>query len=174
MELMIDTFVKPLEDNRAVLLENEVSVTNKQKEDLFGTIERIHFFHKNLFSPTLESCNGDVVAFSNAITEMCSDGSFNCYLIYGLDEKACTHRRNLYYRFFMEKITKESGIAFSFSPIQQLARYHLTLIKLLEESHKLPASSDEVSAISRAEQAFKRMIDRVYITRNLSQSSRLY
>lgn len=86
MEQLIEKYVDAF-DNIPLLLKNESSVTNRQKEELFGPIKKIHELHKTEFHPILLACSGDVEFFARQVSEMCNNGSFNAYIIYAMDEK---------------------------------------------------------------------------------------
>lgn len=71
----------------ALRLKNEDSITDRQKEELFGPIERIYHLHKTVFYPMLISHRDDIVGFAEEISMMCRENFFNSYLIYAIDEK---------------------------------------------------------------------------------------
>lgn len=97
-ELMIEKYVREFETQPGLRLSNETSITERQKEDLFGPIEAICRFHKNEFHPMLVSCGDNVLLFATSLSKMCKDGAFNIYLIYAMDEKVNYHKFIIYVR----------------------------------------------------------------------------
>lgn len=67
---------------------------------------------------------------------------------------------------------KEVGFAYDFSPIQQLARYHLVIIDILRDLRTVPIMKNAIVAMSKAESDWKNMMDKVYAARNFSLNRR--
>ena len=87
MELMIEKYVNAFDDIPAIRLKGEESITERQKEEIFGPIVKIHELHKNEFHPILLACSGNVGFFARNVSEMCKNGSFSMYIIYAMDQK---------------------------------------------------------------------------------------
>lgn len=87
MDLLIEKYVKEFENIPALRLRNESSITERQKEELFGPIEKIYDFHNEKFHLKLMACGQNVVLFAKVLSEMCINRDFNPYLVYALDEK---------------------------------------------------------------------------------------
>lgn len=82
----------------------------------------------------------------------------------------CEHRRNVYYKFFMNEIMDKVGFAFEFRAIQQLARYHLIIIEMLKDLKDQGASDDAIKALTQTEIDWKRMMGKIYAMRNLASN----
>lgn len=138
MEVMIEKHVKAFECILALCLKGEDSITNRQKTELFGPIESIHNFHKEIFHPQLLACQHDVVLFAKKISEMCTSGCFNQYLVYGMDEKVNSRHeievyessRNFFFR-----------IANTVEPFTTNSSSTRSPIKLDSRTSSLPSSS---------------------------------
>lgn len=87
MDLLIKSYVLKFENIPALRLKNNRVVTDRQKEELFGPIKRIHDFHREVFQKKLRDCDLDVVRFAETLSELCTEGWFNQYIWYALDEK---------------------------------------------------------------------------------------
>lgn len=68
----------------------------------------------------------------------------------------------------MQSITDKIGIAFEFAPIQQLARYHLIIIEILNKLKKESASNEEIEAMTKAEADWKALMVQIYSMRNFA------
>lgn len=87
MKLLIEKYVDALDDIPALRMKDRQSITNRQKEELFGPIKQIHELHNNEFHPILLACSGDVEFFAKYVSQMCITGSFGVYISYAMDEK---------------------------------------------------------------------------------------
>lgn len=87
IEFLISKYVEEFEALPALRLKNETSITNRQKQELFGQIERIYKLHRDMFHPNLLSCGLNVVKFGKKLSELCVARDFNVYLVHALDEK---------------------------------------------------------------------------------------
>lgn len=87
MELLIENYVNECDKIPALYLKGEINVTNRQKEELFGPIVRIHELHRNVIHPKLSVCVNNLKLFGRTISAFCNDGTFNSYIVYAMDEE---------------------------------------------------------------------------------------
>lgn len=90
MTLLIEKYVKAMENEPSFIMEGETCVTCRQKEDLFGPIEKILEVHRTEFNAILLGCAGDINVFAKEVSKICNNGSFLIYIIYAMNEKVKT------------------------------------------------------------------------------------
>lgn len=87
METLLTNFVETFDSLPALRLKNEAAVSNRMKQELFGSIESIYVFHKCSFHPKLLESGQDVKLLATNIAQLCSAGFFSNYIIHAMDQK---------------------------------------------------------------------------------------
>lgn len=62
----------------------------------------------------------------------------------------------------------KAGVPYEFSPVQQLARYHLSIIEMLREAVEAKAPQDTIANLTQTVGDWKQMMEKIYAMRNLS------
>lgn len=87
MKLLIERYVEEIDRIPALRMKGETSISNRQKQEIFGQIELISDLHEYNFHPALVACESDVLKFAETISKMCNECLLSAYLVHAMDEK---------------------------------------------------------------------------------------
>lgn len=160
MEFLVENYVKSFENLPAMKMCSSCQM-NRQKIDLFGTIERILEIHKKNIHPALVDTCDDVMKFAKCISKLCHDGVFNSYIVFALDEKDCEYRRLNYYKCFFLGIHNKIGKPWNFQPTKQMMTFQKCIIDIRQELQTFGAANEKIEAMIQAQKDFQQVLDKI-------------
>lgn len=93
---------------------------------------------------------------------------FNNKLVTFNFSQECKHRRDVYYRSFMNEIYNKCHIRYEIEPIQHLAQFHRSIVDILTELENNKAPKKEIKAVRKADADMKLVMEKINTMRNLS------
>lgn len=169
-ENYVNTLGKGIEDYVSVMHQKDLPMALRgQRYHIFGNIEKIYQFHREVFLPKLRENRASIAGIAETFIKFIESDRFYCYILFALNrpksEKICN--KNL--EFFQERqqaVEDKLGLnSFLLQPIQRLPRYKLLLAEINKEVLKLIADSlldsvkDEIGVLCKAEKRLERFID---------------
>ncbi|KAL9704579.1 hypothetical protein quinque_008097 [Culex quinquefasciatus] len=169
-ENYVNTLGKGIEDYVSVMHQKDLPMALRgQRYHIFGNIEKIYQFHREIFLPKLRENRASIAGIAETFIKFIESDRLYCYILFALNrpksEKICN--KNL--EFFQERqhaVEDKLGLnSFLLQPIQRLPRYKLLLAEINKEVLKLIADSlldsvkDEIGILCKAEKRLERFID---------------
>uniref|UniRef100_A0A1Q3FK88 Putative guanine nucleotide exchange factor for rho and rac gtpase n=1 Tax=Culex tarsalis TaxID=7177 RepID=A0A1Q3FK88_CULTA len=169
-ENYVNTLGKGIEDYVSVMHQKDLPMALRgQRYHIFGNIEKIYQFHREIFLPRLRENRASIAGIAETFIKFIESDRFYCYILFALNrpksEKICN--KNL--EFFQERqhaVEDKLGLnSFLLQPIQRLPRYKLLLAEVNKEVLKLIADSlldsvkDEIGVLCKAEKRLEKFID---------------
>uniref|UniRef100_A0A182QQK2 DH domain-containing protein n=1 Tax=Anopheles farauti TaxID=69004 RepID=A0A182QQK2_9DIPT len=137
----------------AVFNEQTPPELSGKKYHLFGNLQYIYRFHRNVFLPKLLTAGTDVERIADAFVHFIESDSFYGYVLYSMYHPKSQRQCEQHIEFFREHQQRHGdklGVkSLILQPIQRLPRYQLLLTSLFKQLVKKPG------AISRNTQLHK-------------------
>lgn len=133
---------------------------------IFGNIEEIHRFHKDIFYPKLLQCAGDIHKIFDMFLNFIKDGHFYCYVTYAMNsmnfQKIWAENRDTINER-QHEVKDSLGLhALLAEPIQHLTRYTLFFVKITDKfPKKLDDIDDSIKRSFLAERQIKNYVQMV-------------
>jgi hypothetical protein len=130
---------------------------------LFGNVEEILEFSRDVFFPKLVACKGKVQAIADLINSFIQDDFFYCYIVYNVNYANVQPLIISHIDFFRKRFDGCLGIeSFLIQPVQRLPRIQMILCALITEITKDIDKSDkaEIAACCVAEKNMQRFLNR--------------